>query len=155
MRRQDKAITNSKIINQLLQQSQVVRVAFSIDNTPHIVPLSYGYKNNKIYIHSSREGSKIEMIKKNNHVCFEVEQGSEVIKDEIACNWTTKYRSIIGWGNITIIDDDQQKRRGLDIIMQKYGGGDQHDYNSKQVDNMYLLVIEIEKLTGKQSGTWE
>lgn len=155
MRRLDKEITDPEILQEILNKSQVVRIAFSIDNKPHIVPLSYGYKDNKLYIHSATEGSKIEFITKNNRVCFEMELYSGIIKDELACNWTTKYRSIIGWGKISIIDNIKEKINGLDVIMEKYGGGKNHDYNHGLLEEMVLLVIEIEKLTGKQSGNWQ
>ena len=154
MRRLDKEITDQTILDEILHNSQVVRVAFSIDNVPHIVPLSFGYFDNKLYIHSATEGSKIEMIRKNNYVCFEMELHSEIMKDNIACNWTTKYRSIIGWGRISIIHDHEEKIKGLDVIMEKYGGGNQNTYNKTLLDKMVLLVIEIEKYAGKQSGDW-
>jgi len=170
MRRLDKEITDQTILDEILHNSQVVRVAFSIDNVPHIVPLSFGYFDNKLFIHSATEGSKIEMIRKNNYVCFEMELHSEIMKDNIACNWTTKYRSIIGWGRIFIIEDHEEKIKGLDVIMEKYGwthpqpihrlpklyggqaGGEQ--YNENTLNRMVLLVIEIEKYAGKQSGDW-
>ncbi len=154
MRRLDKEIIDQTILDEILYNSQVVRVAFSIDNVPHIVPLSFGYFDNKLYIHSATEGSKIEMINKNNYVCFEMELHSEIMKDNIACNWTTKYRSIIGWGRISIVHDHEEKIKGLDVIMEKYRGKNKNDYNKTLLNRMVLLVIEIEKYTGKQSGDW-
>lgn len=154
MRRLDKEITDNKIIEEIITKSQVVRVAFSIDNVPHIVPLSYGYHDNKLYIHSAPEGTKIELIKQNNYVCFEMELSSEIVKAESPCNWTTKYRSLIGWGTISIVNNNQEKIKGLDVIMEKFGGNKSNTYNQSQLDKMILLVIEIEKMTGKQSGKW-
>ena len=160
MRRFDKEITDKKILTEILSNSQVVRIAFSTDNIPHIVPLNFGYFNNKLYIHSAAEGSKIELTKKNDYVCFEMELFSEIIKDDVACNWTTKYRSIIGWGRISIIKDREEKRKGLDVIMQKYGWTHPRPlqgeelYNENALSQMVLLVVEIEKYTGKQSGDW-
>ena len=155
MRRLDKEIKDPAILNEILYQSQVVRIAFSIDNIPHIIPLSYGYKNNKLFIHSATQGSKIEMIKQNDYICFEMELFSEVVKDKLACNWTTKYRSIIGWGRISIVNKTKEKIDGLNVIMEKYGERHNHTYHERSLENMVLLIIEIDHFTGKQSGEWK
>jgi len=76
------------------------------------------------------------------------------MKDNIACNWTTKYRSIIGWGRIFIIEDHEEKIKGLDVIMAKYGSKGRNNYSRAPLDKMVLLVIKIEKYAGKQSGDW-
>ena len=48
-----------------------------------------------------------------------------------------------------------RKIAGLDIIMSKYGGPEKNTYSEKILEKMVLFVIEIDTLTGKQSGEWE
>ena len=155
MYRSDKLISDPKIIEQILNESSICRIAFSIDGEAHIVPVNFGYKNNKLYIHSAPEGQKIDFIKKNNRICFEMELDHEIIKDKVACKWTTKYRSVIGYGTISIVHEKSQKIEGLDIIMSKYGGPDKNTYPDAILKKMVLLVIEIDTLTAKQSGKWD
>ena len=154
MRRLDKEITSQKILDEILNKSRVVRLAFSIDSIPHIVPVNFGYSENKLYIHSATEGSKIDMISKTNLVCFEMELYDEIIKAKKSCGWTTKYRSIIGWGKIEIVRDKPGKIQGLDIIMTKYGRTEPNDYSDAMLDKTLVLVLTIDKYTGKQSGDW-
>lgn len=155
MRRSEKLISNPEIIEQILKKSAVCRLAFSTDGDPYIVPVNFGYENNRIYIHSAQKGRKIEMIAKNNRVCFEMEMEHEVVKHEIACRWTARYMSVIGYGQVAVIHDKQQKIAGLDIIMTKYGGPEKNKYDDASLESMVLLVIEIESLTAKQSGHWD
>jgi nitroimidazol reductase NimA-like FMN-containing flavoprotein (pyridoxamine 5'-phosphate oxidase superfamily) len=155
MRRFDKLITDTKIIEKILNESSICRIGFSVKGEAHIVPVNYGYKDNKIYIHSATGGSKIDFIKENDKVCFEMELEHEIIKGKVACDWTTKYRSIIGYGRISVEDDKLQKAAGLDVIMAKYGGPSKNMYHDKSLDQMVLLIIEIDSLTGKQSGKWD
>ena len=152
MHRSDKLINDPQIIEQILNESSICRIGFSIDGEAHIVPVNFGYMNNKLYIHSAPEGQKIDFIKKNNRICFEMELDHEIIKDKVACNWTTKYRSVIGYGTISIIHEKSQKINGLNIIMSKYGGPDKNSYSESALSRMILLVIDIDTLTGKQSG---
>jgi len=154
MRRSDKLINETEVIEQILNESYICRIEFSIDGEAHIVPVNFGYKNNKLYIHSAPEGQKIDFIKKNNRICFEMELDHEIVKDKVACNWTTKYRSVIGHGIVSVIHEKSQKIEGLDIIMSKYGGPDKNTYTDAILKKMILLVIEIDTLTAKQSGKW-
>lgn len=155
MRRFDKLITDTLAIEKILKESTICRIGFSIDGESHIVPVNFGYQDNKLYIHSAPGGNKIEFIKKNNRICFEMELDHEIIKGKVACDWTTKYRSIIGYGRISIVNEKTTKIEGLDIIMSKYGGPATNIYSDKSLENMVLLIIEIDTLTGKQSGKWE
>ncbi len=60
MRRHERQIDEPKLIEQILNESSICRIAFSIDGEAHIVPVSFGYKENKLYIHSAPEGQKID-----------------------------------------------------------------------------------------------
>ncbi len=155
MRRFDKLITDTQIIEKILNESSICRIGFSIDDEAHIVPVNFGYKNNKLFIHSAPEGNKIDFIRRNKRVCFEMELDHKILTSKKACNWTTKYRSIIGYGDILIANEKSQKIEGLDIIMSKYGGPEKNSYADKSLDEMVLLIIEIDTLTGKQAGKWE
>ena len=155
MRRLDKEIKNQPILDEILNESSVLRIGFAIDNIPHIVPVNFAYQNGRLYFHSATSGQKIDMISKNSYVCFEMELYEEVIKAKKSCNWTTKYRSIIGWGSIRKVETHNEKVQGLNFIMTKYGRSENNDYSDEMLSKTVLLVVDIEKYTGKQSGNWE
>jgi nitroimidazol reductase NimA-like FMN-containing flavoprotein (pyridoxamine 5'-phosphate oxidase superfamily) len=150
MRRKEKEITDRRTIDNILSSSSICRVAFFDSEFPYIVPLNYGYYDNAIYFHSSTNGKKIELIKRNNKVCFEIDHLSRIIKDEKPCKWTTKYQSVIGYGTIAIITDFKQKIKGLEIIMKHYGKL-HNEFDPDLVDRTIILKLMIERLTGKQS----
>jgi hypothetical protein len=155
MRRFDKLITDTKIIEKILNESSICRIGFSVKGEAHIVPVNFGYKDNILFIHSATAGRKIDFIKENANVCFEMELDHDIIKGKVACDWTTKYRSVVGYGRISVVHDKLKKTEGLDVIMAKYGGPEKNVYSDKSLDQMVLLIIEIDSLTGKQSGIWD
>ncbi|MGQ9722591.1 MAG: pyridoxamine 5'-phosphate oxidase family protein [Candidatus Jordarchaeum sp.] len=124
---------------------------FSENNIPYIVPVIFGYRENCLYVHSAREGKKIDIIRKNNRVCFEFDTDVELVKSEKACNWSVRYYSVIGFGKAFLIDDIEEKRSALDIIMEHYSD-DSYEYSEELVNNMIIIKIDIEYLTGKKSG---
>ena len=155
MRRKNKEITDPEIIEEIIRQSDVCRIALHDDEFPYIVPLNYAYEDGTLYFHSANEGKKIELIRKNNKVCFEIECESEIIRHEVPCKWSTKYRSIIGFGRIEFIPDMEGKQKGLDLIMAHYGRPEENRYNDTAVKNIAVMKLIIQYLSAKQSGDWE
>ena len=154
MRRKDKEITDDRIIGEILNKSQICRIALMDGNVPYIVPLNYGYSGNSLYFHSAKTGKKIDLIRKNNRVCFEIEYSEKIIRHDQSCQWTTQYRSVIGYGNIEIITDHDQKIKGLDLIMAHYGKPDHNQYVDSNIERIVLLKLTIDEISGKQSGDW-
>jgi nitroimidazol reductase NimA-like FMN-containing flavoprotein (pyridoxamine 5'-phosphate oxidase superfamily) len=156
MRKSSQEIKDKATLEEILSTSEICRLGFIDKNRPYILPFNYGYQDNCIYVHCANEGKKIDLIKQNNQVCIEIEQSAKIEKYEKACKWTTKYRSLIGYGLVEIITDYEQKRQGLDIIMRHNGANSSHNlnYERNKVDSMSILKIEITEMTGKQSSNW-
>ena len=68
MRRKDKEITDIKSIEKIIHKAKVCRLALSLDDTPYVVPVCFGYSAETIYFHSAKEGKKIDIIKKNKQL---------------------------------------------------------------------------------------
>ena len=154
MRRLDKKITDEKVIEEILLRSDICRLGLVDNGEAYIVPVNYAYENNVIYIHSAHAGRKMELLKQNNRVGFEIEFHQEIVKSDIACAWTTKYRSVMGKGTITIDNDIAAKKTGMDLIMRKYGADIELNYKESILERMTILMLKIESITGKQSGDW-
>jgi nitroimidazol reductase NimA-like FMN-containing flavoprotein (pyridoxamine 5'-phosphate oxidase superfamily) len=155
MRRKDKEVTDKKIIDKILNESEFCRVAIHDDEYPYLVPLNYGYSDNTLYFHSAAEGKKIELLKNNNKVCFEIEHAAKTMLDEQPGKSTTKYLTVIGYGEIEIITDTDKKIKGLDIIMNHYGSTTASEYDESQLNRIVILKLTINKITAKRSGNWE
>jgi nitroimidazol reductase NimA-like FMN-containing flavoprotein (pyridoxamine 5'-phosphate oxidase superfamily) len=149
MRRTDRQITDCVDIESILQESMICRLGLADGGEPYIVPLSYGYAEGVIYLHSALEGKKISMINKNLRCCFEIDQYGKVIRTEHPCSWGIEYRSVIGFGRVSIIKDSEEKKRGLNCIISHYGGGTQQ-FSDENIRNVCVIRIDIESMTGKK-----
>lgn len=152
MRKKEKEIKDKSVIESIIKRATVCRIALSEDNVPYIVPLNFGYKDNFLYFHSAKEGRKIDMIRKNKDVCFEIDIDSELIEAEHPCDWSTKYYSIIGFGEAFLVEDLEEKREALDIIMEHYSGKSSFEYPEKIINSLTVIKVRIERMTGKKSG---
>ncbi len=154
MRLLDREITDKSVIDEILTKSRICRFGFVDEGEAYIVPLNFAFSEGNIYVHSAHSGRKMDIIRRNDKVSFEVEYYSEIVEAEKACNWTAKYRSAMGKGTITIEDDKKSKINGLNLIMRKYGAKGDLVYDEGSLSRMTLLKLKIESVTGKQSGDW-
>lgn len=155
MRKANQEIKEEKVLEEILAGAVICRLAMVDGDLPYIVPFNYGYGEGCIYIHSAPEGRKIELLKHNNLVCFEIEDTARIIKDEKACKWATMYRSVVGYGTVEIVTDLEGKQHGLEIIMAQHGAPDLTKFDPKNLKRMVILKLTITSMTGKQSGNWD
>ena len=93
-----KIINDPEQIEEILSKAKFLRLALSDAEIPYVVPISFGYKENAIYIHSSQKGKKIDILKRNPRVCFEADFETEVMTADDPCRYNVRYRSVIGMG---------------------------------------------------------
>jgi len=152
MRRKEKQIIDPKLIEEILEMNTICRIGFVDGEHPYIIPLNYGYKDNNLFIHSAIEGKKIEILKKNKNVCVEITDSIEIITSEKACNYGTKFRSVICNGTIHRVLELEKKVAGLKLIMKQHTGNEDWDIPKAAVEKISVFKVEIESMTGKSSG---
>ncbi|MDD3247113.1 MAG: pyridoxamine 5'-phosphate oxidase family protein [Methanosarcina sp.] len=147
-----KLIRDQQQIEEILSTAKFLRLALSDSETPYIVSMSFGYKENAIYLHSSREGRKIDILKKNPRICFEADIETEVITADDPCKYNVRYRSVIGHGQAKFLEDYNEKVEGLTVLSKHYGKKGPFEFEAWKVNRLCVIKIEIEKITGKESG---
>ena len=150
LRRKDKEIIDSEEIEAVIRKATVCRLGLVDGNESYIVPVNFGYERNAIYFHSALEGRKVELIKKNNKVCFEIDTDVAIEKTDKS-NCSVKYRSVIGRGRACILESNEEKLHGLKAIMRQCTGGE-YSFSEERLDSVLVVEIKIENVTGKQSG---
>ena len=150
MRRKEKEITDIREIESIIRKSQVCRLALADGGLPYIVPLCFGYKNKILYFHSAKEGQKIEILRRNRQVCFEFDIDARVRSGKTACAWGMAYKSVIGRGKASLVEDPEEKQKALDIIMRQYSKGD-FEYSAERLAQMLVIKVDISTMTGKKS----
>ena len=151
MRRKEKEILDREEIESIIRKADVCRLGLSDNNIPYIVPLNFGYRDSCLYFHTPKVGKKIDMIKGNNRVCFELDINHEVVRADNPCDWNMKYQSVIGYGRAFLLEDIDEKRQALDVIIEHYSG-QTGEYAEKLVDRLAVIKVQIESMTGKKAG---
>jgi uncharacterized protein len=151
MRRTDKEITDQTLISQIIEKAQICRLGLAQDNTPYVLPVSFGFDGKAIYFHTAKEGRKIDFMAANDRVCVEFEHGVQLIQDDAnPCKWSFSFQSVIGYGTVRELTDLSEKMAGLNQMMKHYSGR-KWPFTRDDLETIRVWRIAIESLTGKQS----
>lgn len=151
MRRAKCEIKSREIIDQIIRACHVCRVALAKDNVPYIVPLSFGYDGAAIYFHTAADGMKIDFINAGHKVCFEFEQGVNLLAEGgNPCDWGFSFRSVIGHGTVRELCEHPEKERALHLIVRQYMAN-KWPMAAAHIEQTRVWQIVIERITGKQS----
>jgi uncharacterized protein len=153
MRRNEREISDIQEIEEIISKAETCRIAFADNNMPYIVALNFGYSKesgNKLFFHCAKEGKKLDMIRKNNFVCFQMDIEHQLYTGINGCDWGMKYRSVLGFGNISVVTGIKERKAGLDCIMSHYGGKNDYSYDDRVLNRTNVLCLEIKEMTGKK-----
>lgn len=118
---------------------------------PYGVPLSYVLAGDKIFFHCAKEGHKIDAIRREEKASFCVIDQDKIVSEE----YTTYFRSVIAFGRVHILENEDEKRNAIRILAEKYSG-DQGEEGidceiGKHFANLCMLRFDMEHLTGKEA----
>jgi nitroimidazol reductase NimA-like FMN-containing flavoprotein (pyridoxamine 5'-phosphate oxidase superfamily) len=150
MRRSEKAITDLQQLEEILRQGRELSLAISDGDYPYVLPLNYGYAEGYLYFHCALQGKKLDCLRADPKVGFCVSEVVKRIDGEAACQWSTRFRSVIGQGVAEIIEEREAKIAGYDVIMRQFGGP-VGGYEDKHLKGSLVVRIKIESMIGKQS----
>jgi len=154
MRRAEKELKQPAQIEDVLTRARVIRLALMDEREPYIVPLLFGYDGKRLYFHSACEGRKINILQNNPRVCFECEVDVEIRPADNICSWSVGYRSVIGYGVVSIITDLAEKRKAMGVLLNHYTNSP-YEIPDVSMEKTCMFAVEIEAIQGKGSLTKE
>ena len=153
MRRKDRQITDLEAIRAILDKAQVLHLAMIDGDRPYVVPLHYGYTLENgvltLYLHSAKEGHKLDVLQKNGRVAFVLETDVALVSGgDLPCKYGAAYASVMGEGRATILTDPVEKTDALTMLMKTQTGRNFY-ITEAMTDTVAVLRIDVEAFTAK------
>ena len=153
MTRRERQVTDINEIIKILDNSKVLHLGLVDGDEPYVVPMNYGYtyENEKltIWLHCARQGRKLDIMKVNPKVFFEMEYGITPFEGEVACKYGITYSSIMGRGVATIIEDVETKKIALSSLMKTQTGKD-FEFEDRMAEVVSVIRIDVDEYTAKR-----
>lgn len=152
MTRREREITDMNKILEILDKSKVLHLGLVDGDEAYVVPMNYGYtyENDKLtlYLHGARRGRKIDLMRANPKVFFEMECDLNPFEGDVACKYGLSYSSIMGRGLAEIVEDPEEKMKALTFLMKTQTGKD-FEFNEKLVSVVAVIRIDVSEFTAK------
>ncbi|MDE6906548.1 MAG: pyridoxamine 5'-phosphate oxidase family protein [Lachnospiraceae bacterium] len=148
IRNSARALTD-EMTRELLERGEFgVLSTVSKDGEPYGVPMSYAFADGKVYLHCAREGHKLDNITDTPQVCFTVVGDTEVLPEK----FSTKYKSAIVFGRAEVLEDSEEKMKGILALMGKYSADfleEGRAYAERAFAKFKVIKIVPEYISGK------
>jgi uncharacterized protein len=152
MRRTDREITDRAEIDGIIRSAHLMRIALVDGDMPFLVPVFYGFDNHSLYFHSAQAGTKIDILKRNNNICFEISIDQGFIESDEPCDFEAKHRTVIGIGKAVFVENEDEKIKALDLVVAHFTDK-KFEYPKSKLKHTAVIRIDITSLKGKKHGT--
>ena len=116
-----------------------------------VLALAGAYADGKIYFHVAKEGHKTDCIRHSDKASFCVVSEGRIVPEE----YTTYFRSAIAFGRIGVVSDEEEKRRSLSVLTEKYAPAVKEECVDPAAMYCFpavtMLRFDVEHLSGKQA----
>lgn len=151
MRRSKQALSPEEMESILLGGTSGVLALQGEGGYPYAVPLSYVYTGGRFYFHCARAGHKIDAVRHSPKASFCVIGQDQVVPEE----YTSYYRSVIAFGTVRILEDDDEIRRAIETLSVKYAPEDSPAGRDRVIDRAWdrlcILELTVDHMSGKQA----
>jgi len=146
-----KDITNPAELEDVIKRAKFCHIGMVDGNEPYVIGFNFGYKDGVLYLHCSKHGHKLDVLAKNNRICaaFDVDHDFFSRHENVACSWRMRYRSVLMWGNVEMVEEYNSKLEALKIIMAHYSDID-FEFNPPAVNNVAILRVIPDRITGRK-----
>lgn len=147
-------MTGNEKIKDIILSCYCCRLGFWDGEEVYLIPLNFGYeeKDGKriFYFHGAKQGRKIELISRTHFAGFELDTGHKLIEGEIACKYSSSFRSVTGTGSIMFVEGRKEKINALRTIMYHNTGKGSWDFAGSMLDAVCIFKLEVMKLSCKE-----
>jgi hypothetical protein len=153
MRRAEREITDPRELDDILAEARVLYLGLRDEPAPYVLPVCFGHEQGTLYVHSAPAGAKIDLILADPAVGFSASTEMTVQPAPTPCGFTSRARSVVGTGRARIVEDDAERKRGLDAIMRHYAdSASAHRYAPGPLSRTCVIAIRVESICGKRTG---
>ena len=152
MTKRERQVTDENQIRHILDTAKVLHLGLAVNDEPYVVPMNYGYTMEEgklvLYMHSALRGKKLDMMRANPKVFFEMDCDLAPFEGEKPCQYGLVYSSVMGRGTARIVEDVEEKIEAMKLLM-KTQTGKNFEFNDRLVSIVAVIRIDVEEYTAK------
>jgi nitroimidazol reductase NimA-like FMN-containing flavoprotein (pyridoxamine 5'-phosphate oxidase superfamily) len=161
-RRSDRALQDDRQIEALLHRLPVGFLALIDGDQPYIHSNLFWFDAaaHRIYFHTAGTGRTRRIVEQNPRACFTTAEIGRLLPADTALEFSTEYASVVVFGRVRIVEDEDEQRHGLQGLLDKYfpdlrPGVHYRPIIEEELRRTSVYAVEIDAWSGKQKPTPE
>jgi nitroimidazol reductase NimA-like FMN-containing flavoprotein (pyridoxamine 5'-phosphate oxidase superfamily) len=148
-------VTDQREITRVLDQCSTLFLSFHDDPAPYVVPVFFGHEPGRLYVHGGKKGTKIDLMDAHAEVGFSAATTAQIVEGKDACAFTARASSVAGTGVARLVEEEEERLHGLNLIMSHYAPGgtaEGFSYRDASLSRTSVIAVDIMTVTAKRIG---
>lgn len=140
------------LVHGILDEGFICHVGFVVDDQPIVIPTGYGRIDDKLYIHGSQASRMLRTLKTGITACVTVTLVDGLVLARSAFHHSINYRSVVIFGNATVVEDVAEKNAALLAFSEHVIHGrwqDVREPTEQELKATTVLVLPLAEVSAK------
>lgn len=142
-------------LNEIVDASIVCSVGYVIDGSPYVTPTTHWRDGDMLYWHGSSASKMLRAVGKGIEVCVTIFHLDGLVLARSGYNSTIDYRSVMMFGEASIVEGDDQKTAALKNMMDIIIPGrweDSREPSKQELKATTIVCMPIDEAAAKISA---
>ena len=135
MNHPERVVSDYNDILSIMEGCEELSLALMDGDYPYVIEMNFGFEDLNgtpvIYLHGANTGKKLDLIRANSHAAFSMSRAHSLMPGKVPCATKFLYESVIGQGNIEIVEDVEEKCHALTVLMRHYDKQQEHAFDAR------------------------
>lgn len=143
---------DKETVYRILDSAVICYIGYVIDDQPYVTPTAFWREGNRVYWHGSSASRALTSQSKRIPVCLTVSHVDGLVIARSGFHSSINYRSVMAFGHADVINDEDHKRRALDVYMDRFIPGraaSNRAVTAEELRATTVLSMDIEEASAK------
>ena len=154
--------TDKEQMEAILHDEDIGHLGLAVENEPYVVPINYTYVDGRILVHCALEGRKLDFIRRNPNVCFEVSRQEGRPRPHAGDLCNAPFESVLCFGAARIVEDLDERRGLLNVFQERFStpSKTREPISLERAGKCGAIEIQVSRMTGRrrvgeEKAAWE
>jgi uncharacterized protein len=151
-RRQDRGFYDHATVHAVLDAAAMCHVSYVVDGSPYCTPTLFWREGNRLYWHGSNSSRMLRNLSAGEPTCLTVTHLDSLVLARCGFNHSADYRSVMAFGHARIVEDPDEKRRALTMMVDRFFPGRTAQLRAstqKEINATTVVMMDIERASAK------
>jgi nitroimidazol reductase NimA-like FMN-containing flavoprotein (pyridoxamine 5'-phosphate oxidase superfamily) len=140
-RRRERGTYDRETINRILDEALISHIGFVVDGRPVVLPTTYARSQDVLYFHGAAANAMFRALAQGSEACVTVTLIDGLVLSRSAFHHSMNYRSVVLFGVAARVDDEEEKRRAVEAVIEHVLPGRAADARAPTAEELRATLV--------------